>query len=221
MKIKHRVILLLIFLCFGSVATAQIELPESTKKGLEKYNKQQEEKNPKEDEKDDKTKELEEAWAKKWKDQMESFKEVSSYFSTKELNCMFLIVLYVDGYLSLADYANKEKNCLIKYDLLGIQASALAMSTMIYYCPEYIAGLTQSEVQELIVRPLRDLDNLEPKPVGLLRFFAVLRKLALYLDTNDYGVLLPKFIGYFQPEYIVSKSLSIANEMEALGCGDY
>ncbi len=91
MKTKYIILLLFLSLYVTGTGVAQIELPESTKKALDNYNKEQEEKEPKEEEKNEKTIEKEKAWEKMLEENMEEFKEASSYFDTKGLNCIFTL----------------------------------------------------------------------------------------------------------------------------------
>jgi hypothetical protein len=157
---------------------------------------------------------------------MEEFKEVASYFDTKGLNCIFLTVLYLDGYLDLVELTRSEENCQRKYDLLGTQAVAIGMSTMVLYCPEYLSGLTEAEKDELLSVQLAAIIEKSKENVILDQWVAklnrVLRLTAKYRPSDEVpGGVIDDLTKRFHPEWIVFRSLNIAREMEALGCGDY
>ncbi len=240
MKAKYVIICLLLCAFVSSPIVAQIELPEGTTKGIEDYNKQMEDRKARNDEnnpnkdknkgedKSEKTKKQEQAWEKMLEDNAASFKEAASYFNTKGLNCIFLTVLYLDGYLNLVELTNREENCPRRYDLLGTQAAAIGMSTMILYCPEYLSGLTMDEVDDLVYVQLEAMRKSKDKPAVVDSWLAKLDRVIKKLSNNDPNLseyysakVIDLLTRNFKPESIVTQSLEIAREMEALGCGDY
>ena len=221
---------LFLSLYVGNTGVAQIELPEGTTKALEKYNKEQKEKETPDEGENAKQTEKEKAWEKMWKDNKEAFSEAASYFDTKALNCVFLCILYIDGYHQLKDLTESEKNIQRKCDLLGTQAVAIGMGTMILYCPEYIDGLSRDDFIELVLEPIESMekDKNTPHYVQLwhTKFDNIMKRLMKITNTQEYD-LIPSinykdWIVYpFRPEFIVRRSLDIAREMEARGCDDY
>jgi len=225
MKTKYNLILLFIFLCIGGLATAQIELPESAKKGLEKYNKEQKEKETPNESENAKQTKKEQEWMKEWEKNKEDLSEAASYFNTKGLNCIFLTVLYLDAYLNLVELTNNEGNGQMKCDLLGMQGVAIGMSTMILYCPEYLSGLTRTEKAEL-TSGLRSILKSKNKSAILdqwiHKFNRVMKKLfGIDVLVDFYPEDIDYLAKYFHPESIVSQSLNVVRHMEALGCDDY
>jgi hypothetical protein len=229
MKTNYIILFLLLSLFVSNPGVAQIELPEGTTKALEKYNKEQKEKETPDEGENAKQTEKEKAWEKMWEEDKEAFSEAASYFDTKALNCVFLSILYLDGYIKLMDLTDSEKNSQMKCDLLGMQAVAIGMSTMILYCPEYLAGLSYSEFVELVYEPIQAMgkDKDTPDYVQLwhskfTRMMERFMKENYPLDDGPLPVDMQDFIvRFFRPQYIVSRSLDIAREMEARGCDDY
>ena len=229
MKTKYFILFLVLSLFVAGTVVAQIELPEGATKGLEKYNKEQKEKESADGGENAKQTEKEKAWEKKWEENKEAFSEAASYFDTKALNCVFLSILYIDGYLQLKDLTDSEKNSRMKCDLLGTQGVAIGMSTMILYCPEYIAGLNPSQFEELVYDPITSMAKDKNKSpyveLWLSKFTAILGRFMKedYPNTDGvHPVMMQDFIvRFFRPQFIVKRSIDIAREMEALGCGDY
>ena len=225
MKTKYKLILLFIFLCIGGLATAQIELPESAKKGLEKYNKEQKEKETPNESENAKQAKKEQEWMKEWEKNKEEFSELGSYFNTQELNCIFLMVLYLDTYLDLVERTNNEGNGQMKCDLLGMQGVAIGMSTMILYCPEYLSGLNRAKRLELVTE-LHSIFRIKNMPAILAqwihKFNRVMRKLfGINVLVDLYTEDIDTLTRFFHPESIVTQSLNVLRHMDALGCDDY
>lgn len=230
MKAKYLYLLLPIALWGTSPALAQIELPDATKEALEKYNEQEGVKdNPDEKMTPEQAAQMEK-WKKQWEETMEEYQDASDFFNTKELNCVFLMVLYLDPYLDLEEQAY---DC----DLLGLQATAIALSTTIMYCPEHIASLSSKEwyptEYELVV-----LDNYdtygtsvdgkqtytggEDYPGQVKEWVKKFRKVCRRLGTDPTdGLDFRDALVYpFTPTYVVKETLEIGRLMDRMGCDE-
>ncbi|WP_298264086.1 hypothetical protein [uncultured Lutibacter sp.] len=58
-----------------------------------------------------------------------------------ELKCIYLMIKYEENFVKLKKETNKTDDCLIKYDLYGMQLMAIASSTTIIYCTEGLYNL--------------------------------------------------------------------------------
>jgi hypothetical protein len=229
MTTKKFVLFISFSLYVAGTGLAQIELPEGTTKGLEKYNKEQKAKETPNAAEDDKQSEKEKAWEKMWEDNKKDFSEAASYFDTKALNCLFLSILYIDGYLQLKNLADNEQEGQLKCDLLGTQVSAIGMSTMILYCPEYLVGLSDSEFKELVFDPIQAMEKDKNKPQSVELWHGKFAKIMMWfrkrsgiLDGDGHYIDIQDLLNnFFSPESIVVRSLQIGRQMEELGCDDY
>ncbi|HMB63517.1 MAG TPA: hypothetical protein VKN36_10615 [Eudoraea sp.] len=168
------------------------------------------------------------------------------YFDTQELNCLFLMVLYLDSYFKLEDAAEAEASCQLKYDLYGTQAASIALSTTMMYCPEHIHNLSDAELKDFVDDQLAPLliahgaKMEQPSSVvwwieKYLKVGARLQKLSDGLAPNpneqpdEYEAyknrpdwqFIRDLTFFFSPKYVVLKSVKLGRKMEALGCGDY
>ncbi|NNL76206.1 MAG: hypothetical protein HKO68_07720 [Desulfobacterales bacterium] len=242
MKNGYFILIAFYFLCSGLTVQAQIDLPEGTLNALEKYNQDQAEKEDSDSEKNKtaEQKKKEQQWKKEWEDAKDAAKEGMDYFDTKELNCLFLMVLYLDSYFQLEDEAEANANC----DLYGLQATAIALSTTIMYCPEHLYNLSDADFEDLVNKvrtigktPFGDKMLFEVNP-WFKKYFSIIVRMTknLYNSAPDSEIspdeyeahfdfpfwqMVRQLTTFFRPDYIVNKSVAIARKMEALGCDDY
>jgi len=226
---------LLVTLCFlgsGPTVHAQIDM-EDLKKAAQQYNDKEGYNEEPEIDKDSEAYKQGEKWKKQWEKTMEEYEEVKDFFNTKELNCVFLMVLYLDAYLDLKEQAESSGDC----DLHGLEASAIALSTTIMYCPEHIAGLNWEEWRPVHYELVK-LDNFDKKgpsvdgkiiytggedyPRQVKEWVKKFREVCSRLNIGiDKGRELKDGLVYlFTPAYVVRGTLDIGRKMEALGCDD-
>ncbi len=221
MKTRYLSVLLLIVLLGGIPALAQDDLMDALKQGAKQYNEQEGyEDNPESKMDPEKVEE----WKKQWEDTQEEFSVSSKHFNTKELNCIFLMVLYVDAYQKLEQTAKNLKDC----DLYGLQATAIALGTTIMYCPEHMNGLSDNELFE-------DFYSEQFKPLLLAKNKSdLLQKwVNKYHNTTSrnwkggepgekapFAWAIDVLIGYFSPGHVVRETINIGQIMEQLGCDD-
>ena len=219
---KTIIALLLIALWGGLAATAQIPL-EGFKEGAKEYNEKEGVKGNPDNNNDAKKAAQEEKWKKQWEETKEEFSLSSKYFNTKELNCIFLMVLYVDAYQKLEQTAKNLKDC----DLRGLQATAIALGTTIMYCPEHINGLSDSEFGDLYseqFKPILDAENksdLLQKWVD--KYFSATSRNWVGSRPGEkppFAWSIDVLVGYFTPGYVVSETINIGRIMEQLGCDE-
>lgn len=163
-----------------------------------------------------------EKWKKDWEDTKEEYSADMDKFNTKELNCIFLMVLYVDAYQKLEQTAKNLKDC----DLYGLQATAIALGTTIMYCPEHISKLSDEEFKDLYsqFKPLRFAKN---KSDPLQNWFDKYERVTSRDWEGDmpgekapFAAGIDVLVGYFTPGYVVSATLNIGRIMEQLRCDE-
>jgi len=230
MKNVYFLLVAIYFLSCGLTAHAQVDLPEGTINALEKYNQSQAEKVNPDSEKEKKAAEQKKAWENYWESKKKEFSELSDYSYSKALNCVFLMVLYLDGYFSLVNRTEEENNCRMKYDLYGLQAIALGASTTFLYCPESMDDLSYDVKRQLWYVDLKSKILDKDKPSVLEQWAKSLKRVASIINGKEFKdyesifkdhVILESIYLLFGPEYLAPKLVEINQKMEALGCGYY
>jgi len=240
MKIKA-LILVALFLIFPVYIIAQEDgILETFKKSAVKYGNDkdgdgvEDEPETRSEENSDTDKERlerEKKWQKKWNDMLKNLdpsEGFMQFFEGKFENCIYVMVNYLSAMDKLANLTEEEGNCKMKYDLYGTQVVALAMSTTISYCPEYIEKMSKTEYGDNIRRigdKFSALNESDKNYSSIKKFLLRLDDIIVKEDESytyenepyDEQVLLTN---KFHPNYIILRSLDIQQKMEALGCGD-
>lgn len=246
MKNVYFLFAVLCFLGGELTAHAQIDLEDITKAAQQYNEKVGESQSEQQQSKTDSQKKKEEQWKKEWEAAKEAASEGMDYFDTQELNCLFLMVLYLDSYFKLEDAAEAEASCQLKYDLYGTQAASIALSTTIMYCPEHLHNLSDAEMKDFVDNKLvplliahdakMELPDIVVKLID--KYLKVGERLGEISDAvapnpneqpDEYEAYknrpdwqaIRDLTFFFSPKYVVLKSLELGRKMEALGCGDY
>ena len=219
---KPIIALLLIALWGGPTATAQNPL-EGFKEAAKEYNEKEGIKDNPDNNNDAKKAAQEEKWKKQWEETKEEFSLSSKYFNTKELNCMFLMVLYVDNYQKLEQTAKNLKDC----DLYGLQATAIALSTTMMYCPEHMNGLSDEEFHDFYSEQFRPILLAENKSDLLQKWVDKFDRTTSgnYKggrpgEKPPFALSFDVLIGYFSPGFVVRETVNIGRIMEQLRCDE-
>lgn len=229
MKANFTLLLLFFLFLAAPAGHCQIELPEETLKALDDYDKTEEVKNPQIQKGNDVSERQKKEWQEQWEQKKEQFSELSDYSSNKALNCILLMVLYLDGYFELVDRTEHTSDCRTKYDLYGMQAIALSTSTTIMYCPESLANKSIEDLKDLWEVQLRFELEKEDKPDALKLWEYSLARVASGIKQKNLKIqeilanpeILHSIILLYSPEFILPELLQINRRMEALDCGYY
>jgi hypothetical protein len=244
MKTKCGIAALAVTVLGWNFSPAQ-DLMEMINDATKQYNEQRGIENEEAGERSPKQKAQEAKWKKQWEDAKAAAGEGNGYFDSQELNCLFLMVLYLDGYFKLEDEAEAASGCL-QYDLYGTQVSAIALSTTIMYCPEHLYNLSDAELQDFVENQLAPL--LDAHHSGLDLPNNIVKWIEIYLRVGKrlsslYNSQAPNpnenpdgydahknrpgwkairdLTYFFSPPYVVRKSLELGRKMEATGCDNY
>ncbi|PKA83967.1 hypothetical protein ATE92_2136 [Ulvibacter sp. MAR_2010_11] len=165
-------------------------------------------------------------WKEKYEDNLDELKEGTKYFNTKELSCIFLMVIYLDSYFDLVDMTEEAQNCKAKYDLFGMQTMAIATSTTFLYCPEGLYNMGLGPLSDIYRRDLEPIIRNENNDPFVAKWVAKLVRVSglsveALLDWRDSypGDTILEMTSYWMPGYILPTLLGIQQRMEALGCG--
>ncbi len=168
-----------------------------------------------------------ERWREEWENREFEYSELLYAMDNKKfLKCYAMMILYVDQYLQLVDETDRTSECTVKYDLYGMQLLAMATSTTVMYCPESMSELQFTEFRPIFddfYSALQGMDDsvlaikIKAKLVDIISRWRQESR----TDPDDIGneYVLDYLIKFFRPEYILSRTLEIGREMEALGCG--
>lgn len=224
---KIRMICFVLLIVAPVVVLAQgDDLLDAFKKGAEQYNESEGDKTQNEaNELSEADKEKQANWKKMFDENVESLKKGFDKFDIKETSCIFLMVVYLDSYFKLVDLVAATDDCRSKYDLYGMMAMAITMSTTIMYCPESLYNMSIDEREEVyrndLVPILQNADGDSFVEAWIQKFEKVTSKDVNRLDKERFGGdMIYKICLFFSPDYIVSALLTINQQMEALGCGD-
>lgn len=168
-----------------------------------------------------------EQWEKNIKDVLRKYDEGLGYFNTRATSCIYLMVLYLDGYFDLVESVEKADNCELKSDLLSTQAYAIGSSTTIMYCPEELYNLTPEERDDIYINELvpilKNPDNnpiVEDWKIKLRRVTALQPGESKVEESSSGGDVIYRLCLYFTPQYMVTALFNIQRQIEALGCSD-
>ncbi|MEZ4779498.1 MAG: hypothetical protein R2786_08985 [Flavobacteriaceae bacterium] len=232
MKAKFLTIILFSFFSMYS-AHGQIDIM----KALEEGNKQNEEKKDRENPDREKnsnnekspstTKNNEEAenWIKLFNENLAKFGEAKEKFKG-DAGCIFLMVVYLNGYFNLVDEVENtpNSNCKKKTDMLTAQATVLAFSTTIMYCPEPLYNKSHEEKEVVwekqLVPVLLNADH-DPLIDDWKQMFKNVTDRFTDSETYQYdGVgIIDNLCLLLSPVHILPTSVDILQEIEALNCG--
>ena len=178
------------------------------------------------------------AWKEAWEKRQEELSEYYGIFDTKYLKCTAMMVLYLSNYFTLVDDHRLSYIPMSPCDALGMETLALATSTTIMYCPEEMAQLSDEELRIIASEFDERTDEFHNSPLGAAhdhefanllyhikrKFYDAVRDqdagdLSVYRYSPEEWVHVMKYmIEFFKPQYIIPRTLQIAQEMEAMGC---
>lgn len=163
---------------------------------------------------------------RQWEEMMNKSGEFLSSLDSKYLKCMALMEMYVYMYLKLVNEHKLGDIGMSACDALGMQTLAMAASSTIMYCPE---GMKTPELND----DQRTLLALEYRSLAYMKepYYSIHSYLeSTYLNWASSSGLDPGYddvtfhnyivylMEFFRPRYIISQTLKIAQEMEAMGC---
>ena len=229
---KTKIITLFFFTFLGMYSiNAQIDILKSLENGAkmeeEKKNRENPDNTTTTNEKQPSKKDTKEAenWIKLFNENLAKFGEAKEKFKG-DAGCIFLMVVYLNGYFNLVDEVENTPNsdCKKKTDMLTTQATVLAFSTTIMYCPEPLYNKSHEEKkvvwEKQLVPVLVNADN-DPLINDWKQMFKNVTD--RWTDMEDYqydGVdIIDNMCLLLSPLHILPTSLDILQEIEALNCG--
>ena len=229
---KTKIITLFFFTFLGMYSiNAQIDILKSLENGAkmeeEKKNRENPDNTTTTNEKQPSKKDTKEAenWIKLFNENLAKFGEAKEKFKG-DAGCIFLMVVYLNGYFNLVDEVENTPNsdCKKKTDMLTTQATVLAFSTTIMYCPEPLYNKSHEEKkvvwEKQLVPVLVNADN-DPLINDWKQMFKNVTD--RWTDMEDYqydGVdIIDNMCLLLSPIHILPTSLDILQEIEALNCG--